>query len=279
MGGGVSPKDRAWNAALRQPVPAHSAATYTYPGTSERLDTVQRSGFADDVEGVLMCAEERACGTAEGMPDVLSRTCIWNAEMAEAEGDALRRVPLIGGLLGGVGDVVVGVGNTALGIASFGQSGSFGRGMGQIGYGIGGTANILARDVAATIVGIGGTIYTTVRDVADVVSLGKVTSGGNPLTAVANLVSNALIPDYGMFGGRGWGSAQKRTQDMALNAVDYYSFLHDRDLGKVPRANTAWVRNHWSLAPNGQATAGPVGIAYVLAGTLPFLVADFFPKR
>jgi len=40
-----------------------------------------------------------------------------------ALGNALRNVPLIGGILGGVGDMVAGVGNTALGIASFGQPG------------------------------------------------------------------------------------------------------------------------------------------------------------
>jgi hypothetical protein len=195
-----------------------------------------------------------------------------------ALGNALRHVPLIGGLLGGVGDVVAGVGNTALGIVSFGQSGTLGRGIGQIGYGIGGTANILARDVAATVAGVAGTVYTTVRDVADVVTFGNVVSGGNPLKAAGNLVSNALIPDYGMFGGKSWGTTQGRTPGAALNSVDYNSYIHDRDLGNVPRANTAWVRNQWSPVPNGQVAPGAVGIAYVLAGTLPFLASDLFTK-
>jgi hypothetical protein len=167
-------------------------------------------------------------------------------------------------LLGGLGDVVAGVGNTALGIVSFGHSGSFGRGMGQIGYGIGGTANILARDVAATIVGIGGTIYTTVRDVADVVSLGKVTSGGNPLTAVANLVSNALIPDYGMFGGRGWGTTQGRGERSILNQGDVASYNHDGNMNEIQ-----WLKANYSTNP--QSTwVGPVGATYVLIGTIPF---------
>lgn len=268
MGGGVSPKDRAWNAALRQPVPAHSAATYTYPGTSERLDTVQRSWFADDVEGVLMCAEERACGTAEGMPDVLSRTCIWNAEMAEAEGDALRRVPLIGGLLGGVGDVVVGVGNTALGIASFGQSGTFARGIGQIGYGVGGTANILARDIAATVVGLGGTAFTTVRDVANVATFGQIAAlgartvtGGRGATGALGAwtaaVANAAIPDYGFYGGRSWGFDQFGLdgRPAPLNRVDRTSFNHDDHFH-----HSTWVQEAWSRNTPG-AAPGLVGIA------------------
>ena len=56
-----------------------------------------RSGFAEDVEGVQMGADERACGTAEGVPDVLSRTCIWNVEAAETQespGRFLGRDPL-----------------------------------------------------------------------------------------------------------------------------------------------------------------------------------------
>lgn len=50
-------------------------------------------------------------------------------------GNALRHIPILGGIVGGVGDVVSGVGNTALGIVSLGQSGTLGRGVGQIASG------------------------------------------------------------------------------------------------------------------------------------------------
>jgi hypothetical protein len=50
-------------------------------------------------------------------------------------GNALRHIPILGGILGGVGDVVSGIGNTALGVVSLGQSGTLGRGVGQIASG------------------------------------------------------------------------------------------------------------------------------------------------
>ena len=191
-------------------------------------------------------------------------------------GNALRNIPLLGGILGGVGDIVSGAGNTALGLVSLGQSGTLGTGLGQIGGGVGGLVQITATDVAGGVLGVVGKAYITVRDVADVVSFGNVVSGGNPLRAVGNLVADAAIPDYGAFGGRSWGTTQGRGPSDALNFVDANSYMHDRDLGTVPRANTAWVRNNWSPVGNNQIASGPLGIAYVLAGTLPFLAADAF---
>jgi hypothetical protein len=100
-----------------------------------------------------------------------------------------------------LGDVVAGVGNTALGVVSFGRSGTLARGIGQFGSGVGGIANILVRDTVATIVGVGGTVYTTLRDVANVLTFGNVYSKGNLFSAVKSLVADAVVPEYGMFGG------------------------------------------------------------------------------
>jgi len=57
-------------------------------------------------------------------------------------GDALRHIPLLGGMLGAVGDVLSGVGNVALAAITFGNYGSFGRGFGQI---LGGLSEIVGR--------------------------------------------------------------------------------------------------------------------------------------
>ncbi|MCW5549918.1 MAG: RHS repeat-associated core domain-containing protein [Opitutaceae bacterium] len=186
------------------------------------------------------------------------------ASGGSALGNALRNVPLIGGILGGVGDVVAGVGNTAFGIATFGQSGTFGRGIGQIGYGIGGTANILARDVAATVVGAYGTVVTTATAVADVVTFGNVVSGGNPLKAIGNLIANVAIPEYGMFGGLGWGTTQGRGPGSILNQGDLASYHHDRNLNEIE-----WIKRNYTTRPDA-TWVGPVGAAYALVGTIPF---------
>jgi hypothetical protein len=60
---------------------------------------------------------------------------------------------------------------------------------------------ILVRDTVATIVGVGGTVYTTLRDVANVLTFGNVYSKGNLFSAVKSLVADAVVPEYGMFGG------------------------------------------------------------------------------
>ena len=67
-------------------------------------------------------------------------------------GNILRHIPLLGGLLGGAGDIVSGAFNTTAGIVTFGQSGTFGRGIGQI---AGGTGEIIGRAWSAPNTAIG----------------------------------------------------------------------------------------------------------------------------
>lgn len=192
--------------------------------------------------------------------------------------DTLRNIPLIGGMLGAAGDVVAGTTSVALGVVTLGLSGTLSSGFEQIGGGVIMESNILGMDVVAGLVGGYGTIYTTARDVVDVLTFGNAVSDGSLLSAAGNLLFDAIIPDYGWFGGPGWGTTQGREQSVALNWVDYNSFFHDRNLETVPYANTAWVITNYSSATSSQVPPGPIGAAYVLAGTIPFLAADL-PDR
>ncbi len=86
----------------------------------------------------------RLCGYvfASGCAVAANSTTAINKETARITpgsrlGDALRRIPLIGGILGGAGDIASGAFNTVAGIVTFGQSGTFGRGLGQIAGGAG----------------------------------------------------------------------------------------------------------------------------------------------
>ncbi len=179
-------------------------------------------------------------------------------------GDALRNIPLVGGLLGGVGDVVSGFGNVALGALTLGASGTLETGFSQIGSGVGGAVTILATDAVATVAGAVGTVVTTATAVADVVTLGNVVSSGNPLKAISNLIKNVAIPEYGMFGGLGWGTAQDRGQNAILNQGDVASYSHDLNRNEIQ-----WIKTNYSTNPQGN-WVGPMGAAYALLGTIPF---------
>jgi RHS repeat-associated protein len=200
-----------------------------------------------------------------------------------ALGSALSNVPLIGGILGGIGDTISGVTFSAAGLVTFGGSGTLGTGLSQIGNGLGSVTTIIAADVAATAVGVVGTVFTTSVALFDVATFGTLTMTAVGQTqpnglvgAVSNLGANILIPEYGAFGGLNWGTSQGRGPDAVINNVDAASRIHDLNLGVVPGANTTWVITNYSPVPNTQIAPGPVGIAYVLVGTIPFLVADPF---
>ncbi|MBP7141261.1 MAG: RHS repeat-associated core domain-containing protein [Opitutaceae bacterium] len=187
-----------------------------------------------------------------------------NSVAGSVLGDMLRHIPLLGGLLGGVGDVIAGVGNTALGIVSFGQSGTFGRGLGQIGSGVGAAVTILATDAAAAVVGAVGTVVTTAIAVADVFTLGNAVSGGDPLKAISNLAINVAIPEYGMFGGYDWGADQGRGESSTLNQSDVASYHHDDNMNEIE-----WLMRNYTTNPQA-IWVGPIGTAYALLGTIPF---------
>ena len=191
-------------------------------------------------------------------------------------------IPLIGGILGGVGDVLSGAGNMGLGIATFGQSGTFGNGVQEIAGGAFGEADIVGRDVAATIMGQIGKVYVMGMDIAHVVSFGNVQMpGGNKLST---FITDFLIPDYGNFGGSSWGLTQHGDNSTAwvINQIDANSLVHDQKYNnpKGNNASTLWDVHNWTPVGRSQSGAqapGPAGIAYALIGTIPFWLIDNVP--
>ena len=175
-----------------------------------------------------------------------------------------------------LGDIIAGVGNASLGAVTFGQSGTLGRGLGQIGNGIIGETEILLTDVVAFATGTVRYGSQVVTRSVDVLTLGNIHSDGNPLVAIGELVSRAIIPGYGNHGGRGLG----REGLPIFNHRDRGSRYHDAKFGQEPYANTRWVVHGFEPSPReGDVADGPLAIAYTLAGTVPFLFYDLvFPQ-
>ncbi|MGC1729202.1 MAG: hypothetical protein WA747_07450, partial [Steroidobacteraceae bacterium] len=195
-------------------------------------------------------------------------------------GNALRHVPLVGGLLGAAGDVLSGIGNIAGGTLTL-DSSQFQNGFSEFAGGIGSAAQIGFTDLAAGLVGAGAYVYNNLIDVMNVLTLGYGANNYNPkqssATAVLNLIWNAAVPDYGMFGGPNWGTTQYRTASDAMNYIDYISWQHDQQFSFGPGATNAsanWVGAGLSSIPSGQIAPGPIGIAYFLLGTPPFLATN-----
>jgi RHS repeat-associated protein len=192
-------------------------------------------------------------------------------------GDTLRStIPLIGGLLGAAGDVLSGIGNMAAAALTFGGSGTFMTGLEEFGGGIASGVQIGMTDLAAAYIGAVAYGFNNAVNLIDVA-----TAGGSGIyhssfgTAALGLVNTLVIPDYGDFGGPLWGIQQGRGADQALNSVDLNSYNHDNTYG-TPGSNASamWVEAGWSPTPNGQVAPGPAGIAYVLLGTIPFLIGN-----
>ncbi|MCF7689348.1 MAG: RHS repeat-associated core domain-containing protein [Cephaloticoccus sp.] len=197
----------------------------------------------------------------------------------ETLGDFLRKIPLVGGLVGAVGDVVSGALTSVVGATGLSPAGTLQNGVGQIAHGIAGSANIMARDVAATVAGVAGTIYTTAIDVVEVVTFGRADTGVNRPTnflgAITTLIHDAVVPDYGLYGGANWGLNQRHpTKSSPLNWVDANSAWHDGPPENGGGNDWGWVARNWRPAPSGETAPGLVGIAYVLLGTIPFISND-----
>jgi len=111
----------------------------------------------------------------------------------------------VGGILGDVGDILSGLGNIAGGIATFGQFGSISTGLSELGGGVAGLAQIGLTDLTAGLVGAAGYAYNLGANAINVLTLGNLRSNGSLLSALGTLVGNAVIPDYGLFGGPNWG--------------------------------------------------------------------------
>ena len=191
-------------------------------------------------------------------------------------GNALRQVPLIGGILGAAGDILSGAANIALGIGTF-NANTLDSGFFELAGGIGSALQIGFTDVIAASFGVGGYVYENAKSAIDVLSLGNAFSSGNFLGSLGHLAQTAAIPDYGLFGGPSWGIDQSRQPSEALTYVDYISYQHDVAYGGTPPAANAsanWVGAGWSSVPTGMVAPGPAGIAYVLLGTIPFLLEN-----
>jgi RHS repeat-associated protein len=191
-------------------------------------------------------------------------------------------VPLIGGIVGDAADIVSGAVNTALGLATFGQSGTLQTGLSEIGNGAFGEADIVGRDAAATIMGAIGKVYVVGADLVDLASFGNVQMPGRDSLRPSTLLTDLIIPDYGNFGGSSWGLTQHGNSSDAwiINQVDYDSLVHDRTYPQQAGASTTWDINNWTpvgRSPSGAQAPGPAGIAYALIGTIPFWMIDHLP--
>ena len=122
----------------------------------------------------------------------------------------------------------------------------------EIGRGI----EILSVDLYAAAIGSLGSIYVLGTDIA---------SGKAPWTTLGDL----LLPHYGDFGGKAWGTDQSfHDRGSILNSQDVASYNHD--LSCVFTCNNQqWVRDSWQGNPN-YLPPGPFGVAYRLLGTVPF---------
>lgn len=125
---------------------------------------------------------------------------------------------------------------------------------------------VLATDLYAGIVGQVGEVWTFAQDLYDIVrslvSADFIAAGRGFLETVVHL----LVPNYGYYGGAGWGTRQFGPDAIPapLNRVDRASFKHD-----LGYRHLQWVRDVWvgaGLPP------GPIGLVYAALGTPVFSV-------
>jgi hypothetical protein len=93
---------------------------------------------------------------------------------------------------------------------------------------------------------------------------------------LGTLIGNTLIPDYALFGGPNVGvNIPGKNPQLAMKSVDFFSEQHDVAFGSTDafehaNANYNWVQGNLAPTPDGMVPPGPIGIAYVLLGILPF---------
>jgi len=191
-----------------------------------------------------------------------------------ALGNLFRHVPFLGGTLGAVGDVASGVGNVALGVASFGQSGTFGRGLGQVGSGVG----VFAADIGAAAYGFSIGKITSVALGAGNLLTGNYFAANYPndpkpesrgfFSGVSNFVRSVVIPTYGFNLGVNYGGVQQGfvppQSARSFNQLDSVSYQHDLD-----QNNRNWVRSS-SSSQGGTTPTGPVGAIINIIGAPVF---------
>jgi hypothetical protein len=103
-----------------------------------------------------------------------------------------------------------------------------------------------------------------------VLTFGNVYSKGNLFSAVKSLVADAVVPEYGMFGGASWGTTQGRGPGSILNQGDLASYHHDINLNEIE-----WVKRNFTTRPDA-VPVGPVGASYALLGAIPFGLKGLF---
>lgn len=165
---------------------------------------------------------------------------------------------LVQAVMGGTGSVLGG-GTFANGA----ETGAFGYLLSPTGPGFAGLrpseiargVEILSVDLYAAAVGTIGAFRVLGTDLAADNSL---------LTTLEDF----LLPHYGNFGGRGWGTAQfHHDTSKILNSEDWASFNHDNS---CPRCNNRqWVIDSWQ-GNQSFLPPGPFGVIYRLIGTVPF---------
>ena len=187
-------------------------------------------------------------------------------------GDALRKVPYFGGLLGAIGDTISGVVNTAFGLGTFGISGTLNRGLSQLEGGISSIVEITFKDAYATVVGMGiGTLASVAQSVGD--AFGNLISGNVRGFGVnlAVMVADLPIPKYGWWNGWNWGEPQFLTREngpIPINQGDYAGREHDFNL-----KDFLWIdRYQYSLS--GHTPNGIFGGVYGILGSVPFTVLN-----
>ena len=144
---------------------------------------------------------------------------------------------------------------------------------------------MLFRSSTLSFIGVAGTVYTTARDVANLATFGQVAGLGNrtdpsvPRIAtgvfgsLTRAIEDALIPEYGLFGGLHWGiETVGRRSDIALNQTDFASYQHDRFGNPFD-----WIKTNFGTTPGVQGD-GPFGAAYALLGLVPFAIDGLVQK-
>ena len=194
--------------------------------------------------------------------------------LESALGNALRKVPYFGGLLGAIGDTVSGAVNTAIGLGTFGASGTLGKGLSQLGGGISSIVNITVMDAYAAVVGLGiGTMASVAQSVGD--AFGSL-SRGNLLGFGKNLavmVADLVIPKYGWWNGLNWGKPQFGSGGPTpINQGDFAGFDHDSNL-----RDSLWI-DRYQYPLTGHTPNGIIGGVYGILGTVPFELLNRKPK-
>ena len=196
--------------------------------------------------------------------------------LESALGNALRKVPYFGGLLGAIGDTISGVVNTAFGLGTFGISGTLGRGLSQLEGGISSIVEITFKDAYATVVGLGiGTLASVAQSVGD--AFGNLISGnvrgiGENL---AVMVADLPIPKYGWWNGLNWGKPQFGTEShpTPINQGDFAGYDHDKYL-----KDFLWI-DRYQFPLTGHTPNGIFGGLYGILGTVPFTIFNRNPEE